>query len=276
MGIKRSTYYYGPKDNLAKKKRDADIADLIEKICYEHPYYGYRRVTASLKRKKMVVNHKKVLKIMKKMGIQCRKARRFAVTTNSKHSLKVYPNLAKDLILNGTDKLWCADITYIRILTGFVYLAAIIDAFSRYIVGYAIGRSLAAKLPLEALKMAIRSRDTEYLIHHSDKGIQYCSYEYVDLLESHQIKISMTAKASPYENATIESFFRTLKVEEVYLWEYETYQDVIERIPYFIEDVYNTKRLHSSLGYMPPEEFEHIFIEKNSRKVYSELRQVSV
>ena len=276
MGISRSTYYYRPRDILLKKKRDADIADTIEKICYEHPYYGYRRVTAALRRKGMVVNHKKVLKIMKKMRIQCRKARRFVSTTDSKHNLKVYPNLAKDLVIERPDKLWCADITYIRILTGFVYLAAIIDAFSRYIVGYAIGRSLAAKLPLEALKMAIRNRNTDNLIHHSDKGIQYCSYEYVDLLETHEIKISMTATASPYDNATIESFFRTLKVEEVYLWEYETYQDVISRVPYFIEDVYNTKRLHSSLGYMPPEEFEHIFIEKNSRKVYSELRQVSV
>jgi len=269
MGISRSTYYYRPKDNLAKKKRDADIADTIEKICYEHPYYGYRRVTAALRRKKMFVNHKKVLKMMKKMGIQCRKARRFAVTTNSKHSLKIYPNLAKDLVLERPNKLWCADITYIRILTGFVYLAAIIDAFSRYIVGYAIGRTLAAKLPLEALKMAIKGRNTDNLIHHSDKGIQYCSYEYVKLLESCKIKISMSATASPHENATIESFFRTLKVEEVYLWEYETYSDVTGRIPYFIEDVYNSKRLHSSLGYMPPEEFEHIFIEKNSCNVYS-------
>ena len=276
MGISRSTYYYRPRDNLLKKKRDADIADTIEKICYEHLYYGYRRVTAALRRKGMVVNHKKVLKIMKKMRIQCRKARRFVSITDSKHNLKVYPNLAKDLVIERPDKLWCADITYIRILTGFVYLAAIIDAFSRYIVGYAIGRSLAAKLPLEALKMAIRSRNTDNLTHHSDKGIQYCSYEYVDLLEAHEIKISMTATASPYDNATIESFFRTLKVEEVYLWEYETYQDVTSRVPYFIEDVYNTKRLHSSLDYMPPEEFEHIFIEKNSRKVYSELRQVSV
>jgi transposase InsO family protein len=190
--------------------------------------------------------------------------------------LKVYPNLAKDLVIERTDKLWCADITYIRILTGFVYLAALIDAFSRKIVGYAIGRSLAAKLPLEALKMAIRARNTDDLIHHSDKGIQYRSCEYVKLLESYNIKISMSAKASPYENATIESFFRTLKVEEVYLWEYETYSDVTGRIPYFIEDVYNTKRLHSSLGYMPPEEFEHMFIEKNSNRVYSELRQVGV
>jgi putative transposase len=143
-------------------------------------------------------------------------------------------------------------------------------------VGYAIGRTLASKFPLEALKMAIGSRNTDDLVHHSVKGIQYCSYEYVKLLESNKIRISMSKKASPYENATIESFFRTLKVEEVYLWEYETYQDVIEKIPYFTQDVYSRKRLHSSLGYVPPEEFEHIFIEKNSGKVYSELRQVSV
>ena len=143
-------------------------------------------------------------------------------------------------------------------------------------MGYAIGKTLAAKLPLEALKMAIRTRNTDDLVHHSDKGIQYCSYEYVKLLESYNIKISMSAKASPYENATIESFFRTLKVEEVYLWEYETYADVTGRIPYFIEDVYNKKRLHSSIGYIPPEEFEQIFIEKNSGKVYSKLRQVGV
>ncbi len=276
MGIPRPTYYYRPKDNFLKKKRDADIADLIEKIAYQYPYYGYRRITASLRRKGMVVNHKKVLKIMKKMGIQCRKRQKFAITTNSSHNLKVYPNLAKDLVVSRPDQLWCADITYIRILTAFVYLAAIIDAFSRRIVGYGIGRTLATKLPLEALKMAIRGRNTDDLIHHSDKGIQYCSHDYVNLLKAHKIKISMTAKGSPYDNATIESFFRTLKVEEVYLWEYETYQDVIDRIPYFIEDVYNRKRLHSSLGYMPPEEFEYKFIEKNSCKVYSELRQVGV
>jgi len=276
MGISRSIYYYRPKRNLLKKKRDADIADLIEKIAYQYPYYGYRRITAALRRKKMVVNHKKVLKIMKKMGIQCRKKKRFVATTNSKHNLKVYPNLAKDLVVDRTNKLWCADITYIRILTAFVYLAAIIDAFSRKIVGYALGRTLAAKLPLEALKMAIGGRNTDNLIHHSDKGIQYCSHDYIDLLNANGILVSMSAKGSPYDNAFIESFFKTLKAEEVYLWEYETYADVIDRVPYFIEDVYNSKRLHSSIGYLPPEEFEDIFIEKNSCNVYSELRQVGV
>lgn len=264
MELSRSTYYYKLKGNLAKQKYDADIADAIEKIAYDFPSYGYRRVTAALRRQGMVVNHKKVAKIMKNMGIQCRKKKRFVSTTNSKHNLKVYPNLAKDTIVDRVDKLWCADITYIRILTAFVYLAAIIDAFSRKIVGYAIGKTLATELPLEALKMAIGQRNTDDLIHHSDKGIQYCSHDYIDLLNANGIKISMSAKGNPYDNALIESFFRSLKVEEVYLWEYETYGDVIERIPYFIDDVYNTKRLHSSLGYLPPEEFEDIFIKNKS------------
>ena len=264
MEIPSSTYYYKPKDGLSQKKRDADIADAIEAIALDFPAYGYRRVTAALRRKKMVVNHKKVLKIMKKMGIQCRKRKRFVSTTDSKHDLRTYPNLAKDLILTRTDQLWCADITYIRILTGFVYLAAIIDVFSRKIVGYALGRTLAAELPLKALKMAIGERNTDDLVHHSDKGIQYCSHDYIDLLNANGILVSMSAKGSPYENAFIESFFKTLKAEEVYLWEYETYADVIDRIPYFIEDVYNSKRLHSSIGYLPPEEFEDIFIKNKS------------
>jgi putative transposase len=264
MDIPSSTYYYKPKSNLVKKKRDADIADAIEKICYEHLYYGYRRVTAALRRKGMVVNHKKVLKLMKKMGIACRKRKRFVSTTDSRHGFRTYPNLAKGLILNRTDQLWCADITYIRILTGFVYLAAIIDAFSRKIVGYAIGRTLAAELALEALKMATRDRNTGSLIHHSDQGIQYCSHEYTNLLNANGILVSMSAKGSPYDNAFIEAFFKTLKAEEVYIWEYETYQDVTSRVPYFIEDVYNSKRLHSSIGYLPPEEFEDIFIKNKS------------
>jgi len=207
------------------------------------------------------------------------KSPKFTVTTNSSHRLRTYPNLARNIEIGRVDQLWCANITYIRILTAFVYLAAIIDSFSRKIVGYAIGRTLATELTLEALKRAIKDRNTGDLIHHNPsfrQRVQYASYYYVKLLESKDIKISMSAKGSPYDNAIIESFFKTLKSEEVYLWEYETYRDVIERVPYFIEDVYNRRRLHSSMGYMPPEEFEHKLIENNYCKVYSELRQVGV
>jgi len=228
-----------------------------------------RRINAALRRKGIVVNHKKVAKILKNMGLHCRKKKRFVSTTDSKHGLRTYPNLAKDLVLNRIGQLWCADITYNRILTGFVYLAAVIDAFSRKIVGYALGRTLAAELALEALKMAITMRNTYNLIHHSDKGIQYCSHGYIDLLNANGILISMSAKINPYENAFIESFFKTLKAEEVYLWEYETYVDVIERVPYFTQDVYNRKRLHSPIGYLPPEEFEDIFIKNKSCDLFA-------
>jgi len=274
MGISRATYYYKPKDKKDKEKRDRELRMRIKHICYKYPYYGYRRVTAALKRDGMAVNHKKVAKLMREMGIQIKKRIRYTRTTNSRHNLKVYPNLIKDLAIERINQVWCSDITYIGIRNGFVYLAAIIDAFSRKIVGYAIAKTLAAELALEALRMAILSRNTSDLIHHSDKGIQYCCTDYIKLLKSYGIKISMSATGMPVENAFSESFFGSLKVEEIYMWDYETYADVIERIPYFIEEVYNRKRLHSSLGYMPPEEFENNLMNdiKNSCKIYSELR----
>ena len=170
-----------------------------------------------------------------------------------------------------TAQLWRADITYRRIATSFVYLAALIDGFSRKAIGYALGRTLSVDLSASALNEAISKRDTGDLIHHSDRGIQYCSYDYVMILKDHEISISMSGKANPYDNAKIESFFRTLRVEEVYMFEYETYGEVLKRIPYFIEEVYNKKRLHSSLGYMPPEKFEN----KNNEKMKgNESRQL--
>jgi transposase InsO family protein len=177
--------------------------------------------------------------------------------------------LITKLKLIRIDQLWCSDITYIRILNGFVYLAAIIDVYSRKIVGYAIGKTLCPELTITALKMAIATRKTNNLIHHSDQGIQYTCKEYINILKAYHIKISMSAKGNPYDNAFVESFFKTLKQEEVYLWEYETFSDVIERIPYFIEDVYNVynkKRLYSSLGYRPPEEYERLFAENDSQE----------
>jgi len=259
VGIKRSTYYYKPK---GKRLPDIELAEAIEKIALDYPSYGYRRITAQLHRQGLEVNHKRVLRFMKDKNLLCRARKAFKATTDSYHSLKKYPNLIEDLVPYRIDQVWHADITYIRIATSFVYLSALIDGFSRKVVGYGLGRTLSADLATAALLDAISKRNTKDLIHHSDQGIQYCSYDYVKILKDNGIAISMSGKANPYDNAKIESFFRTLKVEEIYMFEYETYAEVLERIPYFIEEVYNKKRLHSSLGYMPPEEFENIINEK--------------
>jgi transposase InsO family protein len=254
VGIKRSTYHYKPKANPP----DMELAEKIEEIALNFPSYGYRRITAELHRQGLKVNHKRVLRLMRDKNLLCKARKAFKATTDSSHSLKKYPNLIDDLLPYRIDQLWHADITYIRIVDSFVYLAAVIDGFSRKVVGYALGRILTADLAIAALLDAISKRNTDNLIHHSDQGIQYCSKEYVKILKSRKIAISMSGKANPYDNAKIESFFRTLKVEEVYMFDYETYSEVMDRIPYFIEEVYNRKRLHSSLGYMPPEEFENI------------------
>jgi putative transposase len=254
VGIARSTYYYKPR----KQPPDMELAERIEHIALDFPSYGYRRITAELNRQGLKVNHKRVLRLMRDKNLLLRARKAFKATTDWSHSLTKYPNLIDDLIPYSTDQLRHADITYIRIVNSFVYLAAIIDGFSRKVIGYGLGRTLTADLAIAAFKDAISMRDTSNLIHHSDQRIQYCSYEYVKILKGHKIAISMSEKTNPYDNAKIESFFRTLKVEEIYMFEYETYTEVLERIPYFIEEVYNRKRLHSFLGYMPPEEFENI------------------
>ena len=253
MGISRPAYYYRPKD-----KSDMDLAERIEEIALDFPSYGYRRVSAQLQRDDIKVNHKRVLRLIRDNNLLYKTIRAFKATTDSSHGLKKYPNLIDGLVPYRMDQIWHADITYIRIAISFVYLAALIDGFSRKVIGYALGRTLSADLPIAALADAISKRNTDNLIHHSDRGIQYCCDKYVKILKDHVISISMSGKANPYDNAKMESFFRTLKVEEVYMFEYETYAEVLKRIPYFIEEVYNKKRLHSSLGYMPPEEFENI------------------
>lgn len=278
MEMSKSTYCYKPKKKDEKIKRDRDLCKKIRAVARKFPYYGYRRITHALRRNGTLVNHKKVLKLMKIMNITIKPRRRFTRTTNSNHGLKVYPNLIKNMITSRMDQIWCADITFIYLTSGFVYLAAIIDVFSKKVVGYCLGRTLAKELVIEALKMALKSRNASDLIHHSDKGSQYCSTNYIELLEKHKIRISMSAKGSPVDNAYAESFFGSLKVEEVYMWDYEDYSDAVERIQYFIEEVYNKKRLHSSIGYMPPVEFEKMFEEnvfdnnKNSCKIYANLR----
>jgi len=271
VGIARSTYYYKPKKNPP----DMELAERIEKIALDFPSYGYRRITAELHRQKIKVNHKRVLRLMRDKNLLCRARKAFKATTDSSHGLKKYPNLIDDLIPYRTDQLWHADITYIRIVNSFVYLAALIDGFSRKIIGYGLGRTLSADLAIAALKDAISKRNTDDLIHHSDQGIQYCSSEYIEILIKNNIAISMSGKANPYDNAKIESFFRTLKVEEIYMFEYVTYAEVLNRIPYFIEEVYNRKRLHSSLGYMPPEEFENMNNENMKKNESHQLVLIS-
>jgi transposase InsO family protein len=194
---------------------------------------------------------------MRERGLFAKKTRRFVKTTDSDHPYPVYPNLIKGLNVTEVNQVWVADITYIRIVASFVYLAVILDLYSRKAIGYAISRSLDTGLSLAALQMAIAARNPRAgLIHHSDQGVQYAAHDYVDVLKNHEIAISMSRKGNPYDNAFAESFMKTLKTEEVYLWEYRTLDDVQRRIPYFIEDVYNQKRLHASLDYMPPNEFE--------------------
>ena len=264
MDIKRSTFYYQKKENMARKQQEAFLQEKIQRIACEHPYYGYRRITAQLKRENMTINHKRVLRMMRVLCIQAGIKRKYVTTTNSKHNNQIYPNLFKDFLATGINQVWCSDITYISILFGFVYLAVIIDIYSRKIVGYAIGKSLSPQLAIDALKRAIANRNIDKLIRHSDQGIQYTCKDYIKILKDNGIRISMSGKGNPYDNAFAESFIKTLKQEEVVLWQYETFSDTIERILYFILDVYNKKRLHSALGYRPPEEFESLLAKNAS------------
>jgi transposase InsO family protein len=256
MGVSRSWYYKRP---CAEEKAHKDVAlrDAIERIVLEFPGYGYRRVTAALRREGWSVNHKRVLRIMREESLLCQLKRRFVPTTDSAHSLGRYPNLIKDTRIDGLDEVWISDITYVRLPTTFCYLAAILDAYSRKCVGWHLSRFIDTHLTLSALEMALAARrPAPGLIHHSDQGVQYASSEYVLRLEEADAQISMAAVGNPYENAKAESFFRTLKMEEVYLKDYRTFEEAQENIGEFIEEVYNQKRLHSSLGYLPPVEFE--------------------
>jgi putative transposase len=264
LWVNRSSYYRSdPLPRTLRAGPDIALRAAIEGIVLDFPGYGYRRVTAHLRREGWTVNRKRVLRVMREESLLCQLKRRWTRTTDSEHGLRVYPNLLADCgwrELTGLDQAWVADLTYIRLPHGFCYLAAILDAFSRRVVGWSLSRSIDAALAVAALEQALASRQPSAgWIHHSDRGVQYACRDYVERLEAAGARVSMSAKGTPRENAQAESFFRTLKHEEVNLSDYEDYDEAKQALGRFIESVYNEKRLHSSLGYRPPGEFEKLF-----------------
>ena len=236
---------------------EMELRDEMQKVALEWPAYGYRRITRELRDRGFAANHKRVLRMMREDNLLCVRRRLFVVTTDSRHNLPVYPNLARGMRPTAINQLWVADITYIRLRMEFVYLAVILDAFSRRVIGWALGRTLEAELAVTALRMALIERQpAPGLIHHTDRGVQYASAAYTEMLKQHQATISMSRKGNPYDNAACESFMKTLKQEEVYRNEYRDFQEAHASIGEFLERVYNQKRLHSALGYVPPAEFE--------------------
>lgn len=264
LNISRSSFYYRS-CSFKRQTEDALWLDRIDKVLCEFPAHGTRQVTEYLKKQGFKVNRKRIQRLMREHGLLQVVKRRWIKTTDSQHSWPRYPNLIRDLLIQSINQVWVSDITYIRILTRFVYLAVILDAFSRKVIGYALGTTLESNLAVVALRMALASRQPiAGCIHHSDQGVQYASEAYTGLLKEHNLQISMAAKGNPYENALAESFFKTLKREEVYLWDYRTLDDVKERIPFFIQQVYNRKRLHSALGYQSPDEFESVNLQNST------------
>jgi len=255
--VSRSSFYHFDPERKPNADRDMELRDAIQRIALEWPCYERPRITAELRRQGWTVNPKRVYRLMREDNLLCVRKRKFVITTDSNHDRRIYPNLARALVLSGVNQLWIADLTYIRLREEFLFLAAILDAFSRRVVGWALDRHLDDELTLTALRMALAKRVVAPgLVHHSDRGSQYASHDYIALLETNQIRISMSRKGNPWDNAACESFMKTLKYEEVYRNEYRDLAEARVSISEFLEKVYNQKRLHSALGYVPPAEFE--------------------
>jgi putative transposase len=255
--VSRPGFYRFDESGRPGPDPDMDLRDAIQRIALEWPSYGRPRITEELRRRGWTVNPKRVYRLLREDNLLCVRKRKFIVTTDSNHGRKVYPNLARDMALTGMDQLWRADITYIRLRDEFVFLAVLLDAYSRRVIGWALDRTLEDELALTALRMALARRVVRPgLIHHSDRGSQYASNDYTNLLKDRGIGISMSRKGNPWDNAACESFMKTLKYEEVHRNEYRDLAEAHASIHKFLESVYNQKRLHSALGYMPPAEFE--------------------
>ena len=249
LGLSRSSFYHAP---VADHNDELRLA--LQPLVAEYPTYGYRRLTKQLQRQGWIVNHKRVQRFMAEMGLQRPLKRRKTHTTDSQHPFPRYDNLVRDLTVTGPDQLWVADITYIRLKYDFVYLAVLMDVFTRAIRGWHLSRSLDRDLTLIALRRALQAHRP--LIHHSDQGVQYACTDYVDLLRQHGVAISMAAMGKPEENGYAERLMRTIKEEEVDLSEYRDFQHAYACIGQFLEEVYTRKRIHSALGYLTPAEFE--------------------
>ena len=258
MNLAESTYYADPKvSRKTKDEIEADIRGKVEQIRVDFPRTGYRMLLHHLKRGGIQIGERKLRGILSKFELQFKHKKKFVKTTDSSHSHEIHPNLIEEMTINGINQVWTVDITYIRINTGFVYLAIVLDLYSRKAIGWAISKRIDGNLAIDALTMAIKQRNPPRgVIHHSDRGVQYLCDRYVEILNAHGFYKSCSRKGNPYDNAWTESFMKTLKYDEVHMREYETYLDLVENLPRFIEEVYNKIRLHSSLNYLPPEEFE--------------------
>lgn len=264
MNLAESTYYADPK--ISRKERDemdADIREKVEQIRVDFPRTGYRMLLHHLKRQGIKIGERKLRRILSKFELQFRHKKKFVATTDSNHTHEIHPNLIEEMTIDNVNQVWTVDITYIRINTGFVYLSVVLDLYSRKVIGWAISKKIDGKLAIDALEMAIKRRNPPRgVVHHSDRGVQYLCDAYVEILDKHGFYKSCSRKGNPYDNAWTESFMKTLKYDEVHMREYDTFLNVVENLPKFIEEVYNKIRLHSSLNYLPPEEFESKFAQE--------------